>query len=349
MRIRKNRSRSACGIVVSSEDYQKTARRRSQTTCSGCRSRLRDNRATFTGTSATRRTARHRRRRGNGSCVISIERCSSSRRTSLTRVRAGWGVGRSRLNRSRECREVDENGRSASAVIRPPTRSRAVMKSSPTERLRSFRIWAKPADGDATARRRIRRAWEQRASARADCSTSYNDQKEVKRLTVDLGMPIQGFRSASAPARLGRSCSRPGRRRVRERGAECRLVSRIRPKLGNPMPAGLHGFALEDRFNYKPFEPLITHYERFQRVAKGGVRRVGRSHFRALASSKNRSRRACGTVPPSRTGRRLDYLHDISCAGEPSVNQSASHHAQQPGLHRESPDGSGAALFQTGT
>lgn len=58
--------------------------------------------------------------------------------------------------------------------------------------------------------------------------------------------------------------------------------------LGDPTGGDFHGFALEDRFNYQPFNHLVTPNERFNVFAKGQYDVADNVRFNALASFNNR-------------------------------------------------------------
>lgn len=58
--------------------------------------------------------------------------------------------------------------------------------------------------------------------------------------------------------------------------------------LGNPDTDDFHPFALADRFNYQPFNHLVTPNERFSVFAKGEYDVTDNVMFRALASFNNR-------------------------------------------------------------
>ena len=58
--------------------------------------------------------------------------------------------------------------------------------------------------------------------------------------------------------------------------------------LGDPTGGDFHGFALEDRFNYQPFNHLVTPNERFNVFAKGEYDIADNVRFNALASFNNR-------------------------------------------------------------
>jgi iron complex outermembrane receptor protein len=58
--------------------------------------------------------------------------------------------------------------------------------------------------------------------------------------------------------------------------------------LGNPDTDDFHGFSLDDRFNYQPFNHLVTPNERFNVFAKGEYDIADNVRFKALASFNNR-------------------------------------------------------------
>lgn len=58
--------------------------------------------------------------------------------------------------------------------------------------------------------------------------------------------------------------------------------------IGDPTGGDFHGFALEDRFNYQPFNHLVTPNERFNVFAKGEYDIADNVRFNALASFNNR-------------------------------------------------------------
>ncbi len=58
--------------------------------------------------------------------------------------------------------------------------------------------------------------------------------------------------------------------------------------LGDPTGGDFHGFALEDRFNYQPYNHLVTPNERFNVFAKGEYDIADNVRFKALASFNNR-------------------------------------------------------------
>ena len=58
--------------------------------------------------------------------------------------------------------------------------------------------------------------------------------------------------------------------------------------LGDPTGGDFHAFALDDRFNYQPYNHLVTPNERFNVFAKGEYDIADNVRFKALASFNNR-------------------------------------------------------------
>lgn len=123
---------------------------------------------------------------------------------------------------------------------------------------------------------------------RALVSLSYNNQKEVN--TADRStseFPLPGFP-------FGISSGTPAGRFVFFDPVFGDFVS-VTPEntnpvytLGDPTGDDFHAFALEDRFNYQPFNHLITPNERFNLFAKGEYDISDNVRFVGLASFNNR-------------------------------------------------------------
>jgi iron complex outermembrane recepter protein len=124
---------------------------------------------------------------------------------------------------------------------------------------------------------------------RALVSMSYTDQKEVN--TADRStseFPLPGFP-------FGISSGSPAGRFIFFDPAVGDFVS-VAPDtaadptyaLGNGAGDDFHDFALEDRFNYQPYNHLVTPNERFNLFAKGEYDITDNVRFRALASFNNR-------------------------------------------------------------
>ncbi len=133
--------------------------------------------------------------------------------------------------------------------------------------------------------------------------------------------PLPDSRSASAPARLAG-------RFVFFDPAVGDFVS-VTPETTNPVytpgnGAGddFHDFALEDRFNYQPYNHLVTPNERFNVFAKGEYDISDNVSFLGLGSFNNRKSQGRAAPVPLffGAGRRLDAVHgQFLHAGEPPV------------------------------
>lgn len=125
---------------------------------------------------------------------------------------------------------------------------------------------------------------------RAMVAINYTDQKEVNTADRSTSIyPVPGFP-------FGVSSGTPAGRFVFFDPVVNDFVS-VAPNagvanptyvIGDPTGGDFHGFALADRFNYQPFNHLITPNERFNVFAKGEYDIADNVRFNALASFNNR-------------------------------------------------------------
>ena len=95
------------------------------------------------------------------------------------------------------------------------------------------------------------------------------------------------------------------------------------------MPTTSTTFALEDRFNYQPYNHLVTPNERINVFAKGEYDIADHVKFRALASFNNRKSQGRAAPVPLFFGPDAGstlYMNNVLCGGQP-VLQPVRHDA----------------------